>query len=183
MNKIEAEILGKFAADGHLYKEKNKGHYEIGFSDGFLNTQLKKNLETTFKVPVNIYRDKRSYAKYLKIFRKEVWSWFYKYFGEKTCYSVHIPSIIFQSDIEIQQAFLFGYLHGDGWRQFHYSRNKLSKCTWVVKTVSKQMASDLLRLLKNLNWPVVSCKKRFYPSKTRNNSPYYEIVLHGVVAQ
>lgn len=178
MNQLKAGILGKFAADGHLFKNKKHGDYRVGFSDGFLNTQLKRNLEIIFKVPVNICRDKRNHAIDLKINRKEVWSWFHKYFGDKNCYSVHIPSIVFQSNQRIQRAFLKGYLYGDGYRRFHYKRNKLSKCTWVVKTVSKQMASDLLRLLRKLNCPIISCKKRFYPSKTRNNSPYYEILLH-----
>ncbi len=167
MNKIEAEILGKFAADGWLYKKKNVGHYEIGFADGFINTKLKKKLETIFKVPVNICRDKRSHSIELKIYRKKAWSWFYKYFGEKTCYSVHIPLAIFQGNLEIQQAFLNGYIYGDGYKRYP------NGVSWEVKTVSKQMASDLLRLLENLNWPIASCKKRFYPSKTRNNSPYY----------
>ena len=177
MNKIEAEILGKFAADGWLYKNKKKGDYRIGFSDGFVNVELYKNLEIIFKVPIGIYRDKRNSAVTLQINRKEVWSWFYKYFGEKTCYSVHIPSIIFRSDLEIQQAFLLGYIHGDGYKRYS------NGVSWEIKTVSEQMASDLLHLLKNLNWPIVSCKKRFYPSKTRNNSPYYVTTFHEVVTQ
>ena len=167
MNKIEAEILGKFAADGWLCKRKNKGDYQVGFADGFVNIQLKKNLETIFKVPVSICREEQSHAVELKIFRKEVWSWFYEYFGKKTCYSVHIPSVIFQSNLGIQQAFLNGYVYGDGYKRCP------NGSSWEIKTVSKQMASDLLRLLKNLDWPIASCKKRFYPSKTRNNSPYY----------
>lgn len=168
-------LLGRYVADGHIRKDRRKErkssfHYQLIISVGADKLENFKNHITErhyscFKHTKNVYRCVFSS---MDLVNKVIDDNYGRHASEK-----RIPEEIFTAPLVCRQAFLEGYLSGDGcWTQ-----NK-----WTAFTVSKELAFGLQRLATSIygtNVSVTESKRRI--SNIDNREINYNYVPYTIL--
>ena len=174
-----AYILGRYVADGHLRKSKREGRkdsycYQVILSIGVdkvdrFKKQVTNRHFSCYPHSENVYRCVFSSQKMLDFIRSQG-------FGENA-HEKKIPEFVYNLPRHLQEAFLAGYLDGDG----HYVK---SSGVWMASTVSPVLAFGLQRLITGLCETNVSVMKQSNDRKDhkignreiRANYPIYTVL-------
>ena len=138
-------LLGRYLADGHIRKDKRKERknsfiYQLIISVGKdklndFKAHVKERHYSCYKHTQSVYRCTFSSQQLVEYVIENR-------FGDHS-YNKRIPEFIYSLSYEKRNAFLEGYLSGDG----YYNKNSDS---WSMGTVSKELAFGLQRLITTL---------------------------------
>lgn len=172
LNSKFAFIAGWFLAEGFVNKEKKYGHRSIGICASLNEENLIKMfcdyIYDLFNIKVDYHKYESKGVYEATISNRKIASIFQSLFGSCS-YDKFIDPDLFTSNPDFITRLLAAYVEGDGC--VSRKRNVLS-----IKTVSKQLAMDIERLLLNNNI-------RSSVKKSRNgNYSHYLIEIAGEYA-